>query len=210
MFLYSSLLPRLAALCFLIIALSSCATTPAPKINVCFSPYGGCPFAIADEIAEATTDLRIQAYALNAKPIADAVVKAKESGVNVEILLDKGSESAQNNGTFFSTLHGIPTRLDGMHTVADSNVIIIDKKVVITGSFSFTREAEYKNAENLVIIRSAGIAGKYLENWDLHYGHAEEFKPLPAPVPAPAPQHDAKTEKKPHHHKKKKKTASTS
>jgi phosphatidylserine/phosphatidylglycerophosphate/cardiolipin synthase-like enzyme len=35
--------------------------------------------------------------------------------------------------------------------------MIIDKEVVVTGSFNFTKAAEEKNAENLLIIRSKDI-----------------------------------------------------
>lgn len=177
----------------------SCAKT-APGVDVCFSPGGGCLGAIAAEIGKAKTDLRIQAYSLNAKSVADAVIKAKESGVNVEIILDKGSGAAHNNATYFSSLNGIPTWLDGKHALADSNVIIIDKATVITGSFNFTKEAEDRNAENLTVIRSAKVAAAYIENWDLHRSHADEFRQ------AGAQQQDAKSEKRPVK-KKVKKTA---
>jgi phosphatidylserine/phosphatidylglycerophosphate/cardiolipin synthase-like enzyme len=33
------------------------------------------------------------------------------------------------------------------------NKIIIDRNVIITGSFNFTRAAEEKNAENLLVLR---------------------------------------------------------
>jgi phosphatidylserine/phosphatidylglycerophosphate/cardiolipin synthase-like enzyme len=33
--------------------------------------------------------------------------------------------------------------------------MIIDRETVITGSFNFTKAAEEKNAENLLIIRSS-------------------------------------------------------
>jgi phosphatidylserine/phosphatidylglycerophosphate/cardiolipin synthase-like enzyme len=171
---YPSLIQRLVALSFLIVTLSSCATTE-PKVDICFSPGGGCLDVIAAEVAKAKTDLRIQAYSLNAKAIADAVIAARNSGVDVEIILDSRSSTARNNAMFFSTLNGIPTWLDGRHALVDSNVIIIDKAVVITGSFSFTKEAEDRNAENLTVIRSARVAGTYLENWNLHRSHSEEF-----------------------------------
>ncbi len=189
---------KLCVLLFPIMTLS-CAKA-GPSINVCFSPGGSCLSTIALEIGKAKTDLRIQAYSLNAKTIADAVVKAKESGVNVEIILDKASGAAQNNATYFSSLNGIPTWLDGKHAVADSNVIIIDKATVITGSLNFTKEAEDRNAENLMIVRSERVAGTYLANWNLHRGHAEDFKQ----GGGQQSQQDAKSEKKPA--KKKKKT----
>jgi phosphatidylserine/phosphatidylglycerophosphate/cardiolipin synthase-like enzyme len=40
--------------------------------------------------------------------------------------------------------------------------MIIDRKIVITGSFNFTRAAEENNAENVLIIRSKELAGDYL------------------------------------------------
>jgi phosphatidylserine/phosphatidylglycerophosphate/cardiolipin synthase-like enzyme len=194
------LFPRLVALSFLVVTLSSCATTE-PKIDICFSPGGCCLDAIVTEIANAQADLRIQASSLNAKAIRDAVGKAKNSGVNVRIILDGRSRAAQNSAQYFSALYGIRTWLDSKHALADANVIIIDKATVITGSFNFTNEAEEQNAENLMIIRSERVAGTYVENWNLHRSHAVEFRQADA-----RSLQDEKSEKKVR--KKKKKTGS--
>jgi phosphatidylserine/phosphatidylglycerophosphate/cardiolipin synthase-like enzyme len=43
---------------------------------------------------------------------------------------------------------------------------------VITGSFNFTKAAEDKNAENLLIIRSKELARPYLDNWRRHRDHS--------------------------------------
>jgi phosphatidylserine/phosphatidylglycerophosphate/cardiolipin synthase-like enzyme len=50
--------------------------------------------------------------------------------------------------------------------------MVIDGETVITGSFNFTRAAEEKNLENLLIIRDAGLAQIYTENWVLHCRHS--------------------------------------
>ena len=58
--------------------------------------------------------------------------------------------------------------------LAHDKVIIIDpdldSAVVITGSFNFTKRAEERNGENLVVIRDKKIAAKYLDNWNKHAG----------------------------------------
>jgi phosphatidylserine/phosphatidylglycerophosphate/cardiolipin synthase-like enzyme len=41
-------------------------------------------------------------------------------------------------------------------------VIIIDGAVVIAGSYNFTRSAEERNDENLIIIEDEALAGAYL------------------------------------------------
>jgi len=48
--------------------------------------------------------------------------------------------------------------------------------IVITGSFNFTKAAEEKNAENLLIIRSGELARLYRENWMLHRNHSVDYQ----------------------------------
>jgi len=51
--------------------------------------------------------------------------------------------------------------------------MIIDWETVITGSFNFTKAAEEKNAENLLIIRDEKLASIYTKNWQEHADHSE-------------------------------------
>jgi phosphatidylserine/phosphatidylglycerophosphate/cardiolipin synthase-like enzyme len=53
--------------------------------------------------------------------------------------------------------------------------MIIDGEAVITRSFNFTRAAEEKNAENLLVIRDQALAEKYIQNWQDHEGHSEPY-----------------------------------
>ena len=46
---------------------------------------------------------------------------------------------------------------------------------MITGSFNFTRAAEEKNAENLLIIKSKELAGIHTGNWKRHREHSEPY-----------------------------------
>jgi len=55
--------------------------------------------------------------------------------------------------------------------------MIIDGSIVITGSFNFTKAAETKNADNLLIIQSQEIAKLYIENWKHHRDHSEPYAP---------------------------------
>jgi len=50
--------------------------------------------------------------------------------------------------------------------MAFSNWAVREHRItVVTGSFNFTKAAEDRNAENLLIIRSSDLAPKYMENW---------------------------------------------
>jgi phosphatidylserine/phosphatidylglycerophosphate/cardiolipin synthase-like enzyme len=53
--------------------------------------------------------------------------------------------------------------------------MIIDRGVVITGSFNFTKAAEEKNAENLLILKNKELAKVYMGNWYKHREHSENY-----------------------------------
>jgi phosphatidylserine/phosphatidylglycerophosphate/cardiolipin synthase-like enzyme len=71
---------------------------------------------------------------------------------------------------------GITTYIDSRHAIAHNNIIIIDKETVITGSFNFTKAAEEKNAENLLIIRNKKLAEIYIDNWYKHKERSERYE----------------------------------
>ena len=69
---------------------------------------------------------------------------------------------------------GVPVLIDSEHEIAHNKVMIIDSQVVITGSFNFTKQAEERNAENLLVIRDKLLAEQYTANWKLHADHSQE------------------------------------
>jgi phosphatidylserine/phosphatidylglycerophosphate/cardiolipin synthase-like enzyme len=51
-------------------------------------------------------------------------------------------------------------------------VMILDQRVVITGSYNFTRRAEEVNDENLLIIEDPGLARAFAEEFTRVYRQA--------------------------------------
>jgi phosphatidylserine/phosphatidylglycerophosphate/cardiolipin synthase-like enzyme len=51
----------------------------------------------------------------------------------------------------------------------------IDGETVITGSFNFTKAAQEKNAENLLIIRAPALAAQYTQNWEMRRQHSQPY-----------------------------------
>jgi phosphatidylserine/phosphatidylglycerophosphate/cardiolipin synthase-like enzyme len=143
--------------------------------QVCFSPDGGCTEAIVKEINNAKSEILVQAYSFTSKDIASAIVKAHKLGVRVEIILDKSNRSKKYSAGDFTAHMGIPTYIDSVHSIAHNKIMIIDRETVITGSFNFTKAAEVKNAENLLIMKNKELAGIYIKNWEKHREHSENY-----------------------------------
>lgn len=154
---------------------TSCTAARPPLVASCFTPGGNCLSSVVAEISTARSEIRVQTHSLNAKQVADALIKAKEAGVKVEIMLDKGSVASRNNAFYFANLNGIPTYLDARHAAANNNIIIIDNGTVISSSSTFEKAEADRNAESMLIVRSEDVAGSYLAKWNEHKAHAELF-----------------------------------
>lgn len=177
-----SRISRLIQTCAAVILLSLLLCNPAARalvvdmsyapVEVFFSPNDGATAAIIREIDRARSEILVQAYSFTSAPIAKALLKAYKRGVKVQTILDKSQRSQRYSSASFLTNSGIPTYIDEKHAIAHNKIILIDRVVVITGSFNFTKAAEEKNAENLLIVRSKELAKPYLENWQRHREHS--------------------------------------
>jgi len=147
------------------------------SVRVFFSPEGGCTKAIIGEIANAKSQILVQAYSFTSKPIAKALLAAHKRGVKVEVIVDKNQELEKYNSATFLANSRIPTFIDDVHGIAHDKIMIIDGQTVITGSFNFTNAAEYKNAENLLIVNSEELAKLYIANWNKHRRHSHPYEP---------------------------------
>ncbi|WP_240732091.1 phospholipase D family protein [Geobacter sp. FeAm09] len=128
------------------------------------------------EINHARQEILLQAYSFTSKPIAKALLDAKKRGVRVEVVLDKSNATAKYSAATFLANTGFPVLIDAEHAIAHNKVIIIDRAVLITGSFNFTAAAEDKNAENLLVLKGDRIlVEKYIKNFNVHKAHSKPF-----------------------------------
>jgi phosphatidylserine/phosphatidylglycerophosphate/cardiolipin synthase-like enzyme len=102
--------------------------------------------------------------------------KAFKRGFKVEAILDKSQKTEKYTSATFISNAGIPTYIDDKHAIAHNKIMIIDRETVITGSFNFTKAAEEKNAENLLVIKSRELAKDYMDNWHKHKEHSEKYE----------------------------------
>lgn len=142
--------------------------------NVHFSPNGGATAYLVEAIGQAAQSVYIQAYSFTSLPITQALIAAKNRNVHVEVILDKSDKTGKGTMLPMMINNGLIVYIDDKHAIAHNKIIIIDKKIVFTGSFNFTNSAEYRNAENSIEITD--LCGKlpetYQKNWQLHREHS--------------------------------------
>ncbi|WP_246163541.1 phospholipase D family protein [Oryzomonas sagensis] len=167
------------ALIIILLMAVSVSAAPLPStgtVEAFFSPQGGTTEAVVSEIRGARQEVLVQAYSFTSKPIAKALLDARKRGVKIEAVLDKSNATAKYSAATFLANAGIPVLIDSAHAIAHNKIIIIDRATLITGSFNFTKAAEEKNAENLLVIKgNKPLMEKYLRNYEIHKAHSTPY-----------------------------------
>ena len=78
------------------------------------------------------------------------------------------SQAKGNLGGEYERLleNGLNVRLDGNPRGMHHKVILIDDRIVITGSYNFSNNAKTRNDENTLIVYSAEIAALYRQEFE--------------------------------------------
>lgn len=158
----------LSILLFLICACTNAAVLPAnTPYQLCFSPAENCIKILVNTIKHTQRTIHVQAYSFTSYAIARALVRAAQRGVKVAIILDKSNfKPGQKSVARYLMRHHIPIWEDDQPSIAHNKIMIFDDNTVETGSFNYTYSAQHFNAENMLILTSAPLAKRYLENWD--------------------------------------------
>lgn len=144
--------------------------------KVCFTPGQNCTAELVEAIERARKEIKIQAYSFTSIPIAKAIVEVKRRGIDVQVILDKSQQHSRYSSATFLKNNGIPVWIDYKPSIAHNKIFIIDKQFVSTGSFNFTKAAQMKNAENLLIIKDNQVARAYLANWEKRLQQSRIYK----------------------------------
>lgn len=145
--------------------------------EVCFTPGQDCTGVIVAELDGAKRTVLVQAYSFTSAPIAKALVDARKRGIDVRVILDKSQRSERYSSAQFLVNAGIPTWIDDKVAIAHNKVMVIDGTTVITGSFNFTKSAQEKNVENLLVLRDPDLASKYAANWESRRQKSVPYSP---------------------------------
>ncbi|HJT51549.1 MAG TPA: phospholipase D family protein [Nitrosospira sp.] len=151
-------------------------------IQVAFTPADDAGKLITDAIDRAQQQILVQTFSFTHRKIAEALIAAKRRGVDVKVIADR--EQAEKIPTSLiakMAAEGVPVYMDSSHVSAHNKVMVIDANsenaTLVTGSFNFTHAAQYRNAENVLVIQgNPQLAELYLKNWHDHYRHSRPYR----------------------------------
>ena len=132
------------------------------NVRIYFSPQDKTvERALIPLIDNAKNYIYLPVFVLTHKKMTDALIRAKNRGVDVKIILDATSTRAQHSAHNIIREAGIPLKTENYAGKVHNKSMIIDDRYVVTGSMNFSNSGENKNDENCIIIENSEIAKFY-------------------------------------------------
>jgi phosphatidylserine/phosphatidylglycerophosphate/cardiolipin synthase-like enzyme len=145
--------------------LPASSVTAGAAIAICFSPEEDCAAFANRAIDNAEREILVGAYGLTTgSGIVEALIRAKERGVDVRLIADKTTPCERKSGVEALATAGVPIWIDDQSRIAHAKTMVIDGVVTLTGSYNWTRGAA-ANSENLNLISSPAVAAAYAAHW---------------------------------------------
>ncbi|MDE2490955.1 MAG: DUF1669 domain-containing protein, partial [Elusimicrobia bacterium] len=133
-----------------------------------FSPQGGIEEAIVAAVGASKKTIDIAMFSFYSRRIAEALLAAKGRGVKIRLVLDKSQASLSSLDDWFAW-HGFEMRLiigpdderDPLYQKMHNKFGVFDGKVVETGSFNYSPNAEKNSFENSNWFDVPELAARY-------------------------------------------------
>ena len=131
------------------------------RISVYFSPYDKGSKHIIPLIDNAKKYIYAPIYLITHDSISKALIRAKQRGVDVKVIIDATNTSANHTKHSELRKNNIPVKTETFAGKLHSKSMIIDDKYIIAGSMNFSNSGENWNDENLLIIENSNFAQIY-------------------------------------------------
>ncbi len=138
-------------------------TIDGTRIDTFFSPDDGTLDQIAAVLSGATESIYFLTFSFTSDKLGEIVREKAGAGLTVRGVMDE-EQVKSNQGTEYDPFKqaGLSVRIDGIDGQMHHKVFIVDESIVVFGSYNFSRAAEERNDENLLIVYNAAIAKQFM------------------------------------------------
>ncbi len=150
------------------------ALTPYPQVSldgtpveVYFSPDDHPLARLLALLDQAQHEVLFLAFNLTQDDLAERLIRLHEQGITVRGVFE-AQQVAYSQGNDYRRLReaGLAVRLDGNPHNMHHKVFVIDGRWVVTGSYNFTRSAEERNDENMLVLDSPPLAAFFKKEFE--------------------------------------------
>ena len=141
------------------------ASTPGTR--VIFSPKGGTSKELARLIKAAKKEIVVAVYAFSSKYLGQALSAALKRGVKIRIILDGDNARKAYSIDEWLADEGIEVRFITVKGgTLHHKFMLIDGKLLMTGSYNFTNESEFRNHEAAIFTNNKALIQSFAAEFE--------------------------------------------
>ncbi len=138
-----------------------------PGTRVLFSPKGGASKELVRLIKAAKKEIMVAAYAFSSKYLGQALSAALKHGIKIRVILD--GDNARKSYSIDEWLAGEGIAVQFIEIKRGSlhhKFMLIDNRLLITGSYNFTNESEFRNHEAAIFTNHKGLIQSFATEFE--------------------------------------------
>lgn len=145
------------------------------RMDVYFSPDDGVLNALVALLSAAEESIYFLAFSFTSDALGDIVREKAQAGLTIAGVMDR-EQILSNRGTEFDPFRQakLDVLIDGIDGQMHHKVFIVDEKIVVLGSYNFSKNAEERNDENIIIVYNEDIAGQFILEFQRVWAQAYE------------------------------------
>lgn len=147
------------------------------KNKVYFSPGDDCLNAILSHIQKCKQRIDICVFTISDNRISREIENSFRRGVRVRILTDTPKLHDKGSDIYRLASYGLHVRVDDFDTHMHHKFAIFDGKIVLTGSYNWTRSAAVANEENILITDDPLTLKPFQKEFDRLWEMMHDFHP---------------------------------
>ena len=142
-------------------------------------------FSAEDEVAthllpyleNAQSSIRFLAFSFTHDAMGEIMRERGKAGVDLMGVFEKTGSSTEYSELGTMYCEGFRVRRDENGGFLHHKVIIVDERIVITGSFNFSDNADESNDENVLIVDNSEIASLYIQEFNRIWAMSSDPSP---------------------------------
>ena len=117
-----------------------------------FSPGEGCRHKIRELCRQTRKTLDICVYTISDDPLSEEILACHQRGVAVRVISDNEKQFDAGSDIQWLRDKGVPLRIDSGPFHMHHKFALFDSRLLLNGSFNWTRSASTSNEENFVVL----------------------------------------------------------
>ncbi len=145
------------------------------ELKAYFSPGTACREAIQRQLRTCQKTADICVFTITDNHVSREILEAHQRGVIVRIISDDDKSLDRGSDLRKLEAEGVQVRTDASEHHMHHKFAVFDRRIVLTGSYNWTRSAADHNRENVLVVKDATTSEAYLRVFETLW---KQFTPI--------------------------------